>query len=82
MITSIPMRYELVAGSGTTVTNLNVYKNKERLDNNNLGFVKIANYLMKNIQKMEAFMPSYEKMQIYIDNELKDYIKYYYRFAT
>lgn len=81
MVTSIPMRYELVAGSGTAVTNLNVYKNKERLDNNNLGFVKIANYLMKNIQKMEAFMPSYEKMQIYIDNELKDYIKYYYRFA-
>ncbi len=82
MITSIPARYELVTGSGANTIKLNIYNNKERLDNNNIKFVKIANYLMKNIPILDNFMPAYEKDPIYINNEIQYYYRFFYNFQN
>jgi len=82
MITSIPARYELVTGSGANTIRLNIYNNKERLDNNNIKFVKIANYLIKNIPLLDNFMPDYEQDPIYINNELQYYYRFFYNFQN
>ena len=82
MITSIPARYELVTGSGANTIKINIYNNKERLDNNNIKFVKIANYLMKNIPILDNFMPAYEKDPIYINNEIQYYYRFFYNFQN
>ena len=82
MITSIPARYELVTGSGANTIKLNIYNNKERLDNNNIKFVKIANYLIKNIPLLDNFMPDYEQDPIYINNELQYYYRFFYNFQN
>ena len=82
MITSIPARYELVTGSGANRIRINIYNNKERLDNNNIKFVKIANYLMKNIPILDNFMPTYEKDFIYINNEIQYYYRFFYNFQN
>jgi len=82
MITSLPARYELVTGSGANTIKLNIYNNKERLDNNNIKFVKIANYLMKNIPILDNFMPNYEVDHIYIGNEIQPYYRFFYNFQN
>lgn len=82
MITSLPARYELVTGSGANTIKLNIYNNKERLDNNNIKFVKIANYLMKNIPILDNFMPDYEVDPIYIGNEIQYYHRFFYNFRN
>ena len=82
MITSLPARYELVTGSGANTIKLNIYNNKERLDNNNIKFVKIANYLMKNIPVLDNFMPDYEVDPIYINNEIQLYYRFFYNFQN
>ena len=82
MITTLPARYELVTGSGANTVKLNIYNNKERLDNNNIKFVKIANYLMKNIPVLDNFMPDYEVDHIYINNEIQLYYRFFYNFQN
>lgn len=82
MITSLPARYELVTGSGANTIKLNIYNNKERLDNNNIKFVIIANYLMKNIPFLDNFMPDYEQDAIYISNEIQYYYRFFYNFQN
>ncbi len=82
MITSFPARYELVTGSGANTIKLNIYNNKERLDNNNIKFVKIANYLMKNIPILDNFMPDYNEDPIYINNEIQYYYRFFYNFQN
>jgi len=82
MITSFPARYELVTGSGANTIKINIYNNKERLDNNNIKFVKIANYLMKNIPILDNFMPDYEQDPIYINSEIQYYYRFFYNFQN
>ncbi len=80
MITSIPARYELVSGNGTRITKINMYNTKERLDGGNIYFVKISNYLMKNIPVLEDFIPEFDLNRVYVNDEIKDYKNYYYNF--
>jgi len=80
MITSIPSRYELVSGNGTRITKINMYNTKERLDGGNIYFVKISNYLMKNIPVLEDFIPEFDLNRVYVNDEIKDYKNYYYNF--